>query len=862
MPARKPIIAPETFIDMPFPLEGLDTSLAFSRQRKGTTPSAQNVRAFEPSTDRARGSTRGGLAKQVSGQVSGTNQIQTLDTVITPYLETVIQAGGQFVYAKTAANGFGLGTAAGSSYFTGGAVAGFTFANSCWDTNGFAYVVTQNATTATKIYKVDSSGAGSIIWTVVGPVVQTGASTNRAVAGMCVIGSFLYIAVIDNTGDRIYKVQTSDGAIVGGVAWQSNATVTDMVFSANSVNCLAAVGIYLGAACAATVATTNNFIIFNTLDGTNVSTGTDSTFNSSFCRVDSDGSQFFYAITGTNVTSIKKIDVSGNIIWSQAVGSTYTPTGLCYDRSGQRLLVAASAANPCVKVLSLVDGSQTTSFNPNGTTAWNTIDSDGNGNFVVYKNTVAASDIVGLNSNLAVVWGPGTFANISHNGASVNRVQFSRTNPALSPGRQRALAVSAGTIVRFDTGAIASVTNGASALSAAVKTIFAAQNGTGLYFVDGVNYKYYYPPTDNILAWPVSAGALPYDLFGNFARLICTWRGRTVLSGLTFDPQNWFMSAQGDPSDWDYSPQSTTPTQAVAGNNSPAGLVGDTINCLIPYNDDVMIFGGDHTIWLMNGDPMAGGQIDLVSDLVGMAWGKPFCKGPDGTLYFFATRGGVYRMVPGQQPVRISQQISDLLRDVDISTNSVRMAWDDRQQGLHVFLTPVAGAAATQHYFWEQRTNAWWPDVFSNNNHNPIAVCVFDGDAPNDRRTLIGSFDGYIRYLKDDAENDDGTIIQSSVVLGPLLTKDLDELLLKDLQAILSTDSADVNYQVLIGRSAEEALISLPVESGVWLAGRNMASFVRRSGYAIWVKLTCLGPWAMETVRARIAGLGKVRRRN
>ena len=80
----KPVQAQESFSDITFPVNGIDVSTAYSQQRQGTTPVGSNVRAFEPSTNRARGASRPGLAKYVSGQVNGTNSIQELQYVIQP----------------------------------------------------------------------------------------------------------------------------------------------------------------------------------------------------------------------------------------------------------------------------------------------------------------------------------------------------------------------------------------------------------------------------------------------------------------------------------------------------------------------------------------------------------------------------------------------------------------------------------------------------------------------------------------------------------------------------------------------------------------------------------------------------------
>ncbi len=406
--------------------------------------------------------------------------------------------------------------------------------------------------------------------------------------------------------------------------------------------------------------------------------------------------------------------------------------------------------------------------------------------------------------------------------------------------------------------------------------MFSSANNQKLWFADGINYVYYDPNINTVLPWVIGTyqpgdtggtpgtpkGVLPRDSLGNTPRLIETWRGRIVVSGLVNDPQNWFMSAVSDPQNFDYAPLSTTPTQAIAGNNAPQGFIGDVVTGIVPYTDDVLVFGGDHSLYMMRGDPMAGGQIDLISDAVGMAWGRAWCKDPMGTIYFVSNKTGIYTLVPGQAPQRISQQIEQLLVNIDTGANAIRLIWNDRFQGLHVFVTPLAAPAATTHFFYETRTGAWWTDVFANHNLDPLCCCVFDGNTPGDRVALIGSWDGYVRAISATAPDDDGTAIASDVVIGPLLTKDLDTVLLKDLQAIMGAASGSVNYAVYAGQTAEIALASQPVATGVWGPGRNFSTFVRRAAHALYVRITASNPWAIETIRARIAGQGKVRRRD
>lgn len=386
-----------------------------------------------------------------------------------------------------------------------------------------------------------------------------------------------------------------------------------------------------------------------------------------------------------------------------------------------------------------------------------------------------------------------------------------------------------------------------------------------LYFADGVNYVKYVPRTNSVEKWEATGGSgsiLPVDSDNNKPRLICTWRGRTVLAGLIKDPATWFMSKVDDPTNWNYNPVATTPKQAVAGNSGDLGLIGDVITGMIPYTDDLLIFLCDHSIYMLRGDPAAGGQIDLISKAIGGAWGQAWCTDPTGTIYFMSNLGVIYTLIPGQAPVQISTAVDQLLRAINTGENGVRLQWDDRFQGLHVWVTPLAGAAATTHYFFEIRTNAWWTDTFTDINKSPLCCVTLDGNLPGDRVPLIGSWDGYVRAVDYTATTDDGDAIASEVWIGPILTKDLDEVLLKSIQGVLGETSASVTYAIHVGSSAEEALSSTAVLTGTFGPGRNLTQAIRRAGHAIYIKLTSTSAWAMESIRAALpAQVSKVRRR-
>lgn len=85
MPRRKPPV--DTSANLVFPLQGLDLSTGFNRQRPGTTVTGQNVRAYDAGTLRARGGSRSGLTPFLGAgtttQVNGFAVIQHLNQITT-----------------------------------------------------------------------------------------------------------------------------------------------------------------------------------------------------------------------------------------------------------------------------------------------------------------------------------------------------------------------------------------------------------------------------------------------------------------------------------------------------------------------------------------------------------------------------------------------------------------------------------------------------------------------------------------------------------------------------------------------------------------------------------------------------------
>ena len=889
-----------------------------------TTALAKNVRAFDPHLRRARGGSRTGFSRHIGAQLNGSNHIQCLDFITesgfttggggsapgggstltaiyardrffqdaTSDAETRLVNGNQTVWSVTTGGRYtnssptlcGLGSKllvvtgtkwriyeGGSEIHSGSlafATTGANFAyptiSLCHDGTDFYLVGLNQGTTSPGLgtyacLKITTSGVVSFTNDNSGTLTGVVAATLNHHTSSVIISGTIYTFVF---GIGVIETDTSDGSNLGtlvtasaitntGVGnsnWQMQPSLTRqshyLADGSPSVRVLGVTGQLAAAGTTLAIGVRRRDpphtlgVVFVTTGGSFtpaavVGLGDDTTNavgESNFVALASDGTDF-YALLGNARSDAGAIN--------QQVKKITTATGAVAwtsDAFGARALSIAYSSNESVVAVS---GNLSLRLNP----------------------TTGAISQSGYGAGFITMHDGGTFAGPEANPGSVDSDQNkSQYNRAIL------LVGVAGGTVKVSAGSTwASVNVDGGQLSSTVSVVRSAVNGDNLFFVDGTNYTRYEAISNTLREWTATSGDLPVDLNANPARLIATWRGRSVLAGLPADGKNWFMSKVNDPFNWNYSDSANPSIQAVAGNNSDAGKVPDTITALVPYSDDVLIFGGDRTIWKLNGDPMAGGRLNLISDTLGMAWGKAWCRDPAGTLYFMSNLGSIYTLPVKDegtgQPVRLSQSIEQLLEAVNLDKVVVHMAWDEREQGLRVFITHFDGAQAERHFFWEQRSGAWWPDELASEDFNPLCSLAYHGNASDERVVLMGSWDGYVRAWTSSATHDDGLAFESEVLIGPLLTADLDEIKLQDLQAVLSADSGDVSWDVLAGQTCEAALARGSQVGGTWKAGRNYLSLVRRAGHALYLRVGSDVPWSMEGVRGTIQGLGKVRRR-
>jgi len=359
---------------------------------------------------------------------------------------------------------------------------------------------------------------------------------------------------------------------------------------------------------------------------------------------------------------------------------------------------------------------------------------------------------------------------------------------------------------------------------------------------------------------------------GNVAcRILALFAGSIFASGLETDPQNWFCSASGDPNNWDYFPTVTSQIQAVAGNNGLAGRLGDVITALAPYNDDTMVMGGANSLAVMRGHPAAGGAIDLISQKIGIVGPTAWTFDSGSNFYFFSVNG-FYRMdLNSFQPVLLSQKkLDQTFSGINTSLFRVLLTYDPEWQGVHIFFTPKSQpTAAPIHYFWDERSDAFWPDEYPIT-IGPTAILRYNADDPEDSALLLGSWDGYLRSFDSASMDDDGTVITSYCQFTPITPGSaVATSRLHDIVVILDADSNAATLKLYAGDTPEAAVDNVVAGnvkiSKALVAGRNSPVRQRLSQNSVVMEISQSGDgagagatWAFERAMGRISVLGRV----
>lgn len=350
--------------------------------------------------------------------------------------------------------------------------------------------------------------------------------------------------------------------------------------------------------------------------------------------------------------------------------------------------------------------------------------------------------------------------------------------------------------------------------------------------------------------------------------LICLYRDRLILSG---SDHVWYACRQGDVLDWDFGDDMDDSGRAIVGELSQAGRIGEPVTALVPNDGDrSMLLATAHGLFIMLGDP-ATGDLKCLSDEIGVVAPGAWANSPDGYTLFLS-HDGVYFIPSGAvtKPTRFSAAIlPDTLRNVNTATHKVSMAYDAEWRGFHLYLTPVNGTAVGTHWFIDYAAKAFWP-VLLPLGMQPKAVARLQASTAC-AEVVLGCADGYLRKFSAAAATDDGTEIQSKVLLGPLaISPDgFEDAMLNEVHGMIGNSSATLGFKVFSGNYAEEAVDAAMAyingtssafdAGGLWAAGRNrvVRARVRNPWQVICIEGT--GAWTYESVVVTGSILGRAR---
>jgi hypothetical protein len=421
------------------------------------------------------------------------------------------------------------------------------------------------------------------------------------------------------------------------------------------------------------------------------------------------------------------------------------------------------------------------------------------------------------------------------------------------------LAVAGDSLGREDGLEMTAVTDNSSSWSSSARVEAAACGGM-LFLVDGGCPKVYRPAGDGgdgeVADWTARHGAVDAS-----ARGIVNWRNRLVLYGSPGDPLNWTMSRRGDPFDFDYA--ATDAAAAVSGSVGQVGRLGEPIVSAMPVSDEVLVFGCRRSLWMLRGDPQAGGWVDRLSETVGLAGPRAWCLDDTGRLYVLGS-AGLYRLSTSGRLENLSAgragsigELLDVTGAGSAGEQYVTLAYDAAREGVAIFRTPYASGVAT-HYFLNLRTGGLFPESYPEA-IGPTSAAFYPSLGSTGGRLILGGRNGRLYALDDDSGDDvvttSSAAVSSTVLLPPRAAGTLgSEMLLSSPRVALTAGSDAVTCEVLTAGSLDGLAAASPAFSASVAADTPLALPVRARGTAVGLRITGSGKWALEAAEASVVG--------
>lgn len=321
--------------------------------------------------------------------------------------------------------------------------------------------------------------------------------------------------------------------------------------------------------------------------------------------------------------------------------------------------------------------------------------------------------------------------------------------------------------------------------------------------------------------------------------LLEAYRNR-IFAGPLADERNVLVaSAAGDPFDWDFAPRGNSPETLAAWHSRLSETTADfpdNVTCLKARENDILVVGGERSIFVLRGDPMQGGQFDLAVRGVGIAFGRAGTFTPDGTFWFISDQGELRRMMPDALAARantipplVSGEIATrLAAAIDFSVCRPELHYDPRDRRLHILLVKhsAADTSLLTHFAYELDTKAFTEVTYATNAVQPSAMMVVSGVSAEKRTIWLGGHDGVVAKFDPEANGDRGEVIDASMVV-PLVPNENrgERWAFENFGLLFTKDSGSkIRMEMLETNNPDDWGTAVPLWDGFLGAGRNTPS--------------------------------------
>lgn len=369
------------------------------------------------------------------------------------------------------------------------------------------------------------------------------------------------------------------------------------------------------------------------------------------------------------------------------------------------------------------------------------------------------------------------------------------------------------------------------------------------------------PTTPHHYTWGIYADCTIADEFGSMpsrATIGDRWRGRAGLTGNSIDPHQWYLSRQLNPYDMMYGEDDEQ--AAVAGTDAKAGKVGDIVTAAIPYSDDYKIYGSIGDLWLLRGDPAAGGTLDKLIEGIGVVSQQAWCFDDAGNLYILDLKG-MYKITRGLTVIEpmTSDKIPNFTKDLALNpeTQRIVLSFDPDKQCIIISVTTIE-TGANSNYVYDLQSEGFFPCNDYPTQDAIMCSHYYDADDPELRRLLFGCYDGHLRIRDPAAKSDDigsmlspATVaIESYVLLGPVMIGKNHNFKgrMNSLTVVTAggkaggtvPDSDDIAYAVFVGDDAETVMEKADADSPIFggiIPAPGRAKRIRRKAKGVFMAI-------------------------